>query len=351
MRFGVIGCGAIGRLRAEALHKTPGGHLHLVTDVDPRRSTDTVTRFGGHTVSSVEELVRSGDVDAVVVSTPPNLHRAHCEAALSAGKHVLCEKPLATTVADCRALVEAAERHGRILATGFNYRFYPVVSKARDLIAGGAIGKLDHVVSFAGHPGGPEFTHPWVHDVRVVGGGALMDNGIHLADLTLHFLGDVVESHRIATDHIWDFSGSEDNGYVMMRTAEGRVGLLHASWTEWRGYHFWMDLYGTHGCIRLSYPPMAMVLHTRPTGRQRRGSRRVFFFPRFQVLERLRSYRWSIVQSFIAEQVDFMARIRGCAGVGATGVDGLRAVRLATTGALASQLTCPQRDQGTAGRA
>jgi predicted dehydrogenase len=287
-------------------------------------------------VSSVEELVCSNQIDAVVVSTPPNVHREHCEVALDAGMHVLCEKPLATTVADCRALVEAADRQGRILATGFNYRFYPAVSKARNLISAGAIGKLDHVVSFAGHPGGPEFTHPWVHDARVVGGGALMDNGIHLADLTLHFLGDVVESHRMCTEHVWQFSGSEDNGYVMMRTADGRVGLLHASWTEWRGYHFSVDLYGNRGCIRLSYPPMATVLYTRPVGRQRRGSRKAFLFPLVQVLERMRSYRWSIVQSFIAEQVDFVARIRGGAGLGATGLDGLRAVELATGLRLAS---------------
>ena len=163
--------------------------------------------------------------------------------------HVLCEKPLATTVQDCRSIVEAARRYRRTLGTGFNYRFYPAIAKARELIAEGRIGELDHVKSFAGHPGGPEFTHQWVHDSTIMGGGALMDNGIHVADLTLHFLGEVLESHRYCTERVWRFRGSEDNGYVLMRTSQGVVGMLHASWTEWPGYRFSVDIYGTEGCI------------------------------------------------------------------------------------------------------
>jgi predicted dehydrogenase len=69
---------------------------------------------------------------------------------------------------------------GRLLATGFNYRFYPAIVKAREILESGRIGELDHIRSYAGHPGGSEFTLPWVHEVDVMGGGALVDNGIHL---------------------------------------------------------------------------------------------------------------------------------------------------------------------------
>lgn len=327
-RFGLIGCGAIGELRAEALKQTPQAELKLVVDAMPERSADFASRFGVRAAASIDDLLASQEIDAVIVSTPPNLHREHCEKALRADKHVLCEKPLASTVEDCYRIVETAAKCGKTLATGFNYRFYPAVMKARELIAAGRIGEVDHVKSFAGHPGGPEFTHRWVHDATIMGGGALMDNGIHAADLTLHFLGEITESYGLATERIWQFPNSEDNGFVMMRTAEGRVGTLHASWTEWRGYRFHIDIYGTKGCVRVWYPPMMTVLYERPIGSARRGARKTFIFPIFQVQERLRSYRWTIVQSFVEEHQDFLQRLQGHKGVGATGINGLRAVEM-----------------------
>lgn len=328
MRFGLIGCGAIGRLRAQALGETHGAELRLVTDCSIERREEFAARFKVRAARTVEELVKSEEIDAVIVSTPPNLHLEHCEAALSHSKHVLCEKPLASSVADCRRIVDIAQRYERILATGFNYRFYPAVAKARELIAGGHVGEIDHVESFTGHPGGKEFTHQWVHDASIMGGGALMDNGIHLADLLLHFLGPAAESYGFSTERTWQFDGSEDNGYVLARTREGRIGTLHASWTEWRGYRFHVDVYGTKGCVRLWYPPMLTVFYERPIDSAKRGRRKTFVFPAFQVRERLHTYRWTIVQSFIAEHLDFMKRLAGGAGVGATGLDGLRAVEL-----------------------
>ena len=327
IRFALVGFGAIGKLRAQALRETPGARLDCVAEPVAERRSEA-ERAGLTVVTTLDELLSKPTVDAVVVSTPPNLHRAHCEAALAAGKHVLCEKPLAPTVEDCRSLVDFADQNKRILATGFNYRFYPAVAKARELIAAGQIGIVDHVKSFAGHPGGPEFTHQWVHNPTIVGGGALMDNGIHLADLTLHFLGEIESSYGLCSERIWKFPGTEDNGYVLMRTSDGRVGTLHASWTEWPGYHFSIDIFGTRGCIRLAYPPMRAVLYERPVGKAKRGRRTFFLFPAFQVMERLRSYRWTVVRSFVAEHVDFMARISGAPGIGATGVDGLRSVEL-----------------------
>jgi len=329
IRFGLIGYGAIGSLRAQALRQTPGAELRVVVDPVPERRDQAAAKLGVRTAAEIQELTRSGDIDAVIVSTPPNLHRQHCEAALRTGLHVLCEKPLASTVEDCVHIVETARMQERVLGTGFNYRFYAAVAKARELIGAGRIGEVDSVCSFAGHPGGPEFTHHWVHDASIVGGGALMDNGIHVADLTLHFLGDVAEAHGYATERIWGFPGSEDNGYVLMRTAAGKVGTLHASWSEWRGYHFHVDIHGTQGAIRLRYPPMLTILYDRPKGAAKRARRKIFLFPALQVMERLRSYRWTLVQSLIAEQSDFIERIAGRPGTGATGVDGLRAVELA----------------------
>ncbi len=348
MRFALVGYGAIGKLRARSLRQTPGAELSMIVEPVAERRAEAARLYGIPVADSLDALLQRSDIDVAIVSTPPNLHRQHCEPILTSGKHVLCEKPLATTVEDCRNICDTACRHQRVLGTGYNYRFYHAVAKARELIQAGRIGEVQHVKAFAGHPGGPEFTHPWVHDPSIMGGGALMDNGIHLADLALHFLDEITEAHGFSSDSVWHFGHSEDNGYVLMRTRSGQVGTLHASWSEWSGYHFYVDIYGTGGRIRAWYPPMLTVLWERPKGTAKKGRRQVFLFPKMQIQERLKSYRWTVEQSFIAEHLDFINRVGGGAGVGATGFDGLHAVELVSAAYRDRQAVASSQPAGAA---
>jgi predicted dehydrogenase len=328
MRIGLIGCGEIGSLRASAIARLAGFRLVAVADADPARARLLSDTYGAVVDPDWKSLVRRDDVDAVVVSTPPPLHAVMCIGALESGKHVLCEKPLARSPAECRQILEAAARSGRMLATGFNYRFYPAIVKGRDILASGLIGELDHIRSYTGHPGGKEFTHPWVHDVGVMGGGALLDNGIHIIDLTRYFLGEVAEVKGYATGNVWAFPGCEDNGFALLRSPTGRVASLQASWSEWRGYRFWIEIYGTRGCVRASYPPMlTQVVWVDQLGGQPR--RRIHLFPRLQVIERLRSYRWTGLQSFMLELTAFSRKAAGEESPIAVGRDGLKAVQIA----------------------
>lgn len=326
---GLIGYGAIGALRAQALEQTPGVRLGKLAEPVGERRAAAAAKHRVSTTPSLDEMLADPQIDAVIVSTPPNLHHAHCVAALRAGKHVLCEKPLAPTVAEARDMVRIAEACGQVLATGFNYRFYPGVARARELMAQGQLGDVVYVKSYAGHPGGPEFTHPWVRNPKIVGGGALMDNGIHVADLTLHFLGGFTLGCGLRSESVWQFTGSEDNGFVLARGDDGRIGMVHASWSAWRGYQWRVEVCATKGALEISYPPMLLMQYERPVGAAKRGRRRIHAFPTFQLKERLRSYRWTLVQSFISEQLDFAARLQGKPFVGATGADGLHAVELA----------------------
>jgi len=328
MRLGLIGCGIIGAMRASAIAKLPGFRLVAVADADAARARTVADRFRAAVEPDWRGLVRRDDLDAVIVSTPPPLHAPMCIEALERGKHVLCEKPLARSPAECRLILEAAERSGRLLATGFNYRFYPAIVKAREILDSGLIGDLDHIRSYTGHPGGSEFTHPWVHDVDVMGGGALVDNGIHTIDLTRYFLGEVSEVKGFTTGNVWGFAGCEDNAFALLKSPVGKVASLHASWTEWRGYRWAIEIYGTRGCVRASYPPMLTqaVWVDRPGGARRR---RVHIFPVFQVIERLRSPHWTACQSFVLELKAFSRAIAGEKTEIALGRDGLRAVEIA----------------------
>ena len=328
MRLGLIGCGIIGAMRASAIAKLPGFRLVAVADADAARARTVADRFRAAVEPDWRGLVRRDDLDAVIVSTPPPLHAPMCIEALERGKHVLCEKPLARSPAECRLILEAAERPGRLLATRFNYRFYPAIVKAREILDSGLIGDLDHIRSYTGHPGGSEFTHPWVHDVDVMGGGALVDNGIHTIDLTRYFLGEVSEVKGFTTGNVWGFAGCEDNAFALLKSPVGKVASLHASWTEWRGYRWAIEIYGTRGCVRASYPPMLTqaVWVDRPGGARRR---RVHIFPVFQVIERLRSPHWTACQSFVLELKAFSRAIAGEKTEIALGRDGLRAVEIA----------------------
>ncbi|MEP7343704.1 MAG: Gfo/Idh/MocA family oxidoreductase, partial [Gemmatimonadaceae bacterium] len=150
LQFGLIGCGDIGQLRATGL-VAAGHRLTAVSDVNEARMSALAQRFGAQTVPDWRSLVTRPDVDAVIVSTPPMLHSEMAIAALRAGKHVLCEKPLARDPAECHAMVRAASEAGLVLATGFNYRFYPSFQLARSWLLDGRIGELSHIRSYGGY--------------------------------------------------------------------------------------------------------------------------------------------------------------------------------------------------------
>ncbi len=328
VRFALIGCGDIGILRAKALARTPGCRLVVAADTDPAKAQAVASLVPGTTaVTDWRAAVRRADVDAVIVSTPPSLHEEMTVTSLEAGKHVLCEKPLARTPDECRRMVAAAERTGKRLATGFNYRFYPSFKRARELLDSGVIGELDHIRSYGGYSA-TSHNQPWVHDAATVGGGALRDIGIHLIDLTRDFLGDVVAVQGAASGRVWKYPGCEDNGFALLKNSKGNLAAVHASWTEWRRYQFRVEIYGTRGCIRATcFPMMTQVVWAGETGG--RSQSKTDWFPRFALGEKLRSYRWVVVESFVEELAAFASSIRGEPSRVASGADGLRAVEIA----------------------
>ena len=328
LRFALVGCGDIGILRAKALVQTPGCQLVATADTDINKARASAALApGAVALTDWREAVKRSDVDAVIVSTPPSLHEEMVIAALEAGKHVLCEKPLARSPDECRRMVAAADRTGKRLATGFNYRFYPSFRKARELLDSGMIGELDHIRSYGGYTA-TSHNQPWVHDAGTVGGGALRDIGIHLLDLTRDFLGDVATVQGVSSNRVWNYPGCEDNGFALLTSSAGNIASVHASWTEWRRYQFRVEIYGTRGCIRATcFPMMTQVVWAGETGG--RSQSKTDWFPRYALGEKLKSYRWVVIESFIEEFKAFASYAHGQPSRVATGADGLRAVEIA----------------------
>lgn len=327
MRVGLIGCGAIGDLRAQALLQSPGYQLAAVTDVDAARAQAFAAKFKTTAEKDWAALLARTGVDVVILSTPPNSHAEIGVAALASGKHVLCEKPLARTPEECRQMLDAAAGSGRILATGFNYRFYPSVMKARELFDAGAIGELDHIRAYAGYSATAHH-QAWLHDAAVMGGGALRDNGIHLIDTALYFFGDPVDVRGCGSSSVWNFPGCEDNGFALLRNAQGQLAAVHASWTEWTGYKFSLEIYGTRGCIRIRCFPMITEVWS-GDAKAGKTSRQSFYFPKVHFMEHLKGYQWVVVQSFVQEFAEFRAAVEGRKSSIASGHDGWRAVDVA----------------------
>lgn len=326
LRYGLIGCGDIGVVRAAALERSRST-LAVVSDIDESKAGAIAGRAAVPAVTDWRAVLARDDVDAVIIATPPSLHMEMCLAALEAGRHVLCEKPLARTVEECRAMVDAAERSDRVLATGFNYRFYPSFMRAREILDSGRIGRLSHIRAYAGYSA-TGHNQPWVHDAAVVGGGALHDNGIHLIDTVRWLLGEVEEVTGWATDHVWGWGRAEDNGFLLLRGPDRRVATVHASWSEWEKYQFRIELVGAVGKITATCFPMRtdVTWSDSTGGRTRHETDR---FVRTMLGEHLKTYRWVVARSFVHEFAAFERRVAGEESPIATGFDGLRAIEIA----------------------
>lgn len=325
MRFGLIGLGSIGQVRRTAIGLTPGCSLTAVFDADPARKAE-----GAESFASAEALFAADSCDAVIISTPPDTHEALAIAAMNSGKHVLVEKPMANSLAACDRMLQATAQTGRVLTVGFNHRYFAAVKAVRTALQSGQLGRLTHVRGYAGHVGLAEFKAPWMYDKTVMGGGTLMDNGIHMIDLVQHLMDGVQSVTGVADANVWKLDRVEDNAFGLLKSPSGVTGSIHSSWSEWQGYRFHVEAYGDRGMARAYYAPMRSVVITmdKPGG-ARRIQRN--FYPGAILREKIRGWQSTVVQTFIEELQDFVSLTNG-QGQDATiarAEDGRRAIAIA----------------------
>lgn len=326
MRFGLVGAGKIGALRAAAVRAQANAEIVAVFDVNQAAASKVAA--GAPVFDGLEKFL-DAPMDAVIISTPPHLHEEACLGAFSRGLHVLCEKPMASTVDAGRRMVEAARNHNRVLAVGFNFRYYPFVKFVRAAVDAGKIGNIDHVRLFGGHDGLHNFSADWQYKMPHSGGGAMMDIGIHLSDLARYFLGEVTRVSGVMSENIYKLPGSEDNAMAIYVNPEGVAATYHATWAEWQGYEIAVEVYGDRGMVRGSYAPMQNILIEKdsPTGPAKRTVKR---YPEVMLREKLKSWTSTALITFEEEVRDFMAMVGGDANTPlADGLGGLRSLEVA----------------------
>ena len=267
IRVGIIGCGKIAQVRhIPEYTANPDAEIIGLYDMNLDRARELAAKLGCRAYDTVDELLSDPTIDAVSVCAANVAHAEISIKALDAGKHVLCEKPMAVNLQECEAMVEAAKRNGKNVMIGQNQRFAKAHAKAKELIAQGAIGKVLTFRTTFGH-GGPETwsidpgKSTWFFDKSKAAMGAMADLGIHKTDMIQYLLGSRIARTQavLATldkrDAGGNLIGVDDNAICIYQMENGVIGTMTASWTYYAAEDNSTVIYGTKGELRIYDDP------------------------------------------------------------------------------------------------
>ncbi len=260
LKVAVIGVSGMGRSHIDAAIKY-GARIGAICDINE----DTLKYAGDkfavpdeRRFTDYNEIVRDGGIDAVIIVTPDQLHREMCEKFLAAGKHVLCEKPLALTREDMSAIIDAARRTDRVCMVGQICRFTPAFVKAKEILDSGAIGELYFAESEYAHDYAP-FLQSWRADPLrhgVIGGGC------HAIDLLRWYAGDPEEVFAYGTHKMLPQVDYDDATIAVLKFPRGIVGKVFVCTGCKRPYTMRTLLYGTKGTVICDNTSDHMELYT-----------------------------------------------------------------------------------------
>jgi len=298
VRIGVVGAGAIAQLtHLPLLSRMRGAKLVAVCDNDRAKARALADRFDiEDTYNDIEDLLESGELQAVVIATPNHLHEPHVLSAIAAGIDVLCERPLAMSARGVERIVNAAERAKRKVAVANNYRFRSDVQALAAFLRGGELGKLAGIRAGAYHFRRGE--QGWRLRRAESGGGAFFDYGLPLLDLAL-WLADFPEAERVVAhmDRAVGKNAVEDAMLVQLSCAGG-ISFNFDVMSDYIGEEerWWFETISTRGSARLAPLRVVKELHGRPTDVSPRGAA---------------ARESAFIQSYRAELAHFLAVLGG----------------------------------------
>lgn len=277
-RIGIIGCGKIAQVRhLPEYRENPEAEIYGLYDLNGARAAELAAEYGARAYPSVEAMLADPMIDAVSVCTVNDSHARIAIAALRAGKNVLCEKPMATTLEECEEMTRAAAECGRLLFIDQNQRLAEAHRMAHTLIEAGEIGRALTFATAFRH-GGPETwsvdpgKSTWFFDRRRAAMGALADLGVHKIDLIQYLTGQtIVEvTARLCTLEKTFSDGSpitvDDNALCIFRMSGGAMGTMTASWTNHGPEDNSTVINGTQGVLRVFTDPGQPLTLIRKSG-------------------------------------------------------------------------------------
>jgi UDP-N-acetylglucosamine 3-dehydrogenase len=301
-----------------------------VADDDVSRGREAAERFGVRYFADARGLF--DEVDAVVVCSENRNHARDAVTALESGVHVLCEKPISTTVEDAWAMIQTSADTGRQLRTAFPVRYLPAVGQAREIVRAGGLGRV-LAVNGTNHgriPGG------WFIDPEMAGGGAVMDHTVHVAD-ALRWLLDAETRSVYAEIGTFFGAGGIDDGAILTLELEGGViadgafATIDPSWSRGEGYPTWGDvtlrITGTSGTLEVD--AFAQRITT------------------FDHEAKITAWTHTGEDMNVLMLEDFVRGVAEGSAAGASGVDGLRALEIVLAAYRSAEDNEPKRVERT----
>jgi UDP-N-acetyl-2-amino-2-deoxyglucuronate dehydrogenase len=254
IRFGVVGCGAIGPTHVGAISQIAGAKMLAVADLNSEKAKSTAEKFQVPRIyPSLEKLLEDRDIDVVCLATPTGMHAAGAIAAMAAGKHVIIEKPMEVSLEACDRLIAAAEQSGKKLTVISQHRFDASTMLLKKLIDAGKLGKIflaDATVKWwrqQSYYDSGDWRGTWALD----GGGALMNQGVHTVDVLQWLVGGVASVYAHVRTAAHERIEVEDVAVAALTFRNGAVGTLLATTAAYDGLPVRIDIFGTGGSATL----------------------------------------------------------------------------------------------------
>lgn len=260
VRIGAIGAGFIADYHLAGLAAAGGADVRVVCGRTPETTQALATRYGIPEIATDwRQVLGRKDIDAVVITTPDNTHAEIAIAAAQAGKAILLQKPMATSSAECRKVIAAARAARIHLQVSFMHRYFEEVVRTREILAEGKVGKVFSVRMRNATPG-PDWK-TWFFSRAAVGGGAVMQLGVHGIDVLRHLFGDIVavsgttairKTERTLVDGTVVRPDNEDQALAIYKFHDGLIASHEMSFSELHGCdRFTLEIYCAEATIWL----------------------------------------------------------------------------------------------------
>ena len=254
LRWGLIGCGDIARRRvAPALRDLPNCELFAVSRANSEQAESFAKEFGARTwYSTSEELVADDEIQAVYIATPVYLHAEQAIAAAEAGKHVLCEKPMALNVSECDRMIAACEANKVKLGVAYYRHFYSAITRIKEILESGEIGKPIIAQANAFEAFDPDPSHPrrWLIEKERSGGGPMFDFGCHRIEVLINLFGSIKETQSLVGNVLFSRE-VEDTALAVFRFESGLQAALSVTHAVGLPADT-LDIYGSKGSIKIA---------------------------------------------------------------------------------------------------
>lgn len=258
IKTAIVGYGKMGKVRHKTLTNDARYALKMVCEPGNVEGLEPSIRH----IQDFNEVLKS-DLDAVFICTPNDLVSAYVTAALDRGFHVFSEKPAGRNLQEIGQIREAEARHPELkLKFGFNHRYHGSIQEAYRLVQSGRMGRVLWARGIYGKSGGQGFEQIWRSQKEIAGGGILLDQGIHMADLLRLFCGEFEEVKSMVNQSFWNIS-VEDNAFALLRNSRNQIAMLHSSSTHWK-HRFSLEIFLTEGYLTVN----GILSGTRSYGRE-----------------------------------------------------------------------------------